>query len=297
MVVIAGTPWSAGRLGTRGHARILFGRTYEDAEIERLAFREKGRVFCIASAGCTPILLSQEHEVVACDINPAQLRYAQRRIQGGDAIEGEAERAMCMARALSRLAGWSRRTLRTFLEFSDVNEQAVFWRERLDTLRFRAGLDAILSRTALRAVYAREFLSVLPPRFGEVMRNRLERGFGRHANAANPYARALLLGELPGTPRKAKPERVQFVLADAAGYLERCPPRSFEAFSLSNILDGAGPAYSHRLRCAVRHAAAPNAVVVLRSFEQPPPELDTNFAEDDRSLLWGRIDVCPASRF
>ena len=48
------TAWKAGRFDARvGPKQILFGRMYEDAAIERAAFRPGGRVFCIASAGCT----------------------------------------------------------------------------------------------------------------------------------------------------------------------------------------------------------------------------------------------------
>lgn len=84
------TAWRAGRLGSsHGPQRLLFGNMYEDAEIERSAFRGKGRVFCIASAGDTAIHLAGEHEVFACDINPAQLDYAERRAAGGPAETGD----------------------------------------------------------------------------------------------------------------------------------------------------------------------------------------------------------------
>lgn len=93
------TPWSAGRLDlVPGPHRLLFGRMYEDAEIEREAFVGRHRVFCIASAGNTALRLADEHEVTACDINPAQLAYAERRLRGAAAETGDAERAMNLAR-------------------------------------------------------------------------------------------------------------------------------------------------------------------------------------------------------
>ena len=102
----AQTAWEAGRLGSSsGPHRLLFGRMYEDAEIEQAAFHGKGRVFCIASAGATALRLAGEHEVVACDINPAQLAYAERRVGGGLAETGDAERAMNFARAFMPLVG------------------------------------------------------------------------------------------------------------------------------------------------------------------------------------------------
>lgn len=291
------TAWHAGRLGLpKGPQRLLFGNMYEDAEIERTAFQGAGRVFCIASAGSTALRLADQHEVVACDINPAQLAYAERRAGGGPAETGDAERAMNFARAFMPLVGWREGVVRAFLALSDLAEQVAFWREHLDTHRFHTGFDALMSPLILRAAYAPQFLSVLPGGFGSVLRKRLERGFARHQNATNPYARALLLGESSSEPRPRAPN-IRFVLADAASWLESCPARFFDAFALSNILDGAEPAYRSRLSKAVHSAASEKAVVVLRSFAEPPPEIGTNHAEHDRSMLWGVVDIRSAQTF
>jgi len=295
--VSAENPWRAGRLGSsNGSQRLLFGQMYEDAEIERIAFEGKGRVFCIASAGSTASLLSEWHEVVACDINPAQLAYAERRARGVSLEEGDAERAMNFARAFMPLVGWRPGIVRRFLALSDLTEQMAFWRNHLDTRRFRAGFDTLMSPFVLRAVYAPRFLSFLPGKFGGVLRKRLERGFARHANASNPYARVLLLGETSEESR-AKAKDIEFVLGDAADFLERCAPASFEGFALSNILDGVEPSYRLRLSSAVRHAATADAVVVSRSFAEPSPALETNQAARDRAMLWGVVDVRSAHTY
>jgi hypothetical protein len=123
-----------------------------------------------------------------------------------------------------------------------------------------------------------------------VLRRRLERGFRLHPNRHNPYAAQLLLGA--GTT--AEPPRegtVTLRCAEASEYLEACAPRSFDGFSLSNILDGAGRSYADRLLRAVRRAAAPAAVLVLRSLAEPTRPEDDRWAARDRSLLWGSVRV------
>ena len=288
-----GTPWEAGRLDRRsGPRRILFGLMYEDPAIELRVFAPQSRVFCIASAGDMALELSRRHAVTAVDINPVQLAYARARLAGAPAKKGTAERLLDMGRALFPLAGWRRAVLEAFLSMSDPAGQLDFWRRHLDTRRLRAGMNLFLSFTALRSAYAPFFLEALPPRFAQVVRRRMERCFGRHPNASNPFARALLLGELPG-PAGGGPREVELVCADAAEFLERCPPGSFDAFTLSNILDGVTAGYRERLLTAVRRAASPGGVVVIRSFGEPVPEVATNVASDDRSMLWGIVDARP----
>ena len=292
----ATTAWESGRFNARaGRRQLLFGRMYEDSAIELGAFPADGRVFCIASAGCTARALAFHHEVVAVDINPVQLAYVQRRLAGGAIERGSAERFLGWARALAPLAGWSRRKVRAFLDLEDLTEQIVYWRCHLNTRRFRAAFVFLFSRTALRSIYSAALLDCLPPHFGAVLRGRMERCFALHANHRNPYARALLLGEVCSTQGAPEPGRIQLACADAAAFLERQPAGSFTGFSLSNILDGANLTYEQRLFAAMQHAAAPGAVAVLRSFREPPSPAGTNRAGEDRAMLWGTVDIRPVS--
>ena len=239
--------------------------------------------------------LAPSHEVVAVDINAVQIAYAERRFAGDRGVRGAAERVMAFGRAFAPAVGWWPSSLRAFLDLDDPKEQTAYWRRHLDTRRFRAAFDGLLSLTALRTVYASPFLDFLPPRFGAVMRGRMERCFARHSNRMNPYARALLLGELSDEPPPPEAKEIRLVHADAAACLEREPARSFDGFALSNILDGADADYERRLIAAVKRAAAPDAVAVLRSFREARDALPTNRAAEDRAMLWGIVDVRPAT--
>jgi len=295
-VSTAVTVWQRGRLDARiGPRQVLFGRMYEDPAIELDAFRPGSRVFCIASAGCTAMKLAPHHEVVAVDINPVQLAYAERRFDGDPGVRGRAERIMDFMRFFGPLAGWWPSRVRAFLELDDPLEQMDYWQRLLNTWRFRTSIDALFSVTALRSVYAPRFLDFLPNRLGAVMRGRMERCFERHPNRTNLYARSLLLGELSCEPPSPRAKDVRLVHADAAEFLERTPRASFDGFTLSNILDGVDDAYRRRLLSAVKRAAAPGATTVLRSFGNADADSPANRAADDRAMLWGSVLVRPAA--
>ncbi len=293
-----GTAWSAGRLdGRAGPGKLLFGRMYEDSAIEERAFAPGSRVFCIASAGCTAMRLAAGRQVTAVDINPVQLEYARARAAGGAIRAGAAERLMAPGRALLKLAGWSRAAVEKFLDLARADEQIAFWRRRLDTRRFRIGLNLVMAPRWLRRFYSAPMIDSVPARFDAVMRRRMERCWATHPNRGNEYARALLAGDLEagGAGRAHAVTGISWVCADAAAFLESCAPASFDAFALSNILDGAGLGYRSRLTAAVRHAAAPGAVMVRRSIAEPNVPARGNLAAQDRSFLWGVVEVGPAA--
>jgi hypothetical protein len=127
------------------------------------------------------------------------------------------------------------------------------------------------------------------------MRARMERCFARHPNRSNPYVRSLLLGELSSDPPPPEAKNIRLVLGDAAGFLESEAPASFDGFTLSNILDGVDDAYRQRLFTAIKRAAAPEAVTVLRSFGDADASSPANRAADDRAMLWGSVLVKPAA--
>ena len=286
------TAWQSGRFRTARAetCKLLFGRMHEDAEIELRAFQPGGRIFCIASAGCTALALAVHHTVVAVDINPVQIAYVRKRIEGGAIQRGSAERLVDLVRTLAPVAGWHRERVRAFLDLDAPEQQILYWRRHLDTRRFRAAFSLLFSRVILRSVYSAALLDVLPPNFGTVLRARMERCFARHPNRTNPYVHTLLIGDMRSAS-KVSEHRIELQCADAADFLERQPAASFTGFSLSNVLDGANHAYERRLFAAVRHAAAPGAMVVLRSVREPQSVTETNHAAEDRAMLWGVVDV------
>ena len=234
---VAETAWERGRFDARGGpSKVLFGRMYEDASIELGAFRPGGRIFCIASAGCTAMKLAPRHEVVAVDINPGQLAYAERRFAGAGGVRGTAERVMAFGRAFAPLVGWWPSRVRAFLDLDDPAEQIAFWRRHLDTRRFRTALDGFLSVTALRAVYASPFLDFLPRRLGD-----------GHARAHGALLRPAPQPHEPLRPRAA-PRRAVRRAAAAGG--ERDPPRP-------------------RRRCRVSRARARRQLRRVHALEHP----------------------------
>jgi len=267
---------------------------HEDWTIEAEALPVQRRIFCIASGGCTAFALAAlGATVTAVDVNPAQIEYVSQRLAGAQPRPGAVEGLLRRLRALGRAVGWAPATLAEFCTLADARAQSEFWRARLDTRRFRAAVTLVLNPLSLRLAYSSPLVTALPPRLGRVVSTRLERGFALHPNRDNPYARYLLLGQAE-QPDPISGSELTLECADAAAYLERAAPASFDGFSLSNVLDGASPAYARRLHSAVRRAAAPGAVLVVRSFGRPATKREESWAARDRSLLWGSVLVTDA---
>jgi len=289
------TAWRASRFDSRGgEARLLFGRMYEDCALEERLFARGGRVFCIASAGCTALALARRgDDVTAVDVNSAQVEYVRARADGAATALGDADRFMARGRRVLGWASTGQSVLREFLMLNDPVEQKRFWSERLNGWRLRAVIRLVTSRMALRGIYGRIFVESVPRDFSTKLLARFERGWAIHANRENPYAWRIWLGRESPNGRADDRGRVKIrtARADAAAYLEQCEPGSFNGFSLSNIFDGASRDYHARVMAAVRRAAAPGAVCVVRTFSEPHGEEDAELAAEDRTMLWGGVGV------
>jgi S-adenosylmethionine:diacylglycerol 3-amino-3-carboxypropyl transferase len=293
------TAWRSGRFDERQrHAQLLFGQMWEDAAIECELFSPCENVFTIASAGCTALALARHGcRVTACDINPRQVDYVERRSELGPIERGRAEKLLTIFRMAATCVGLTPRIRREFASLDNLTQQTEFWKKRFDCPRVRRLLRWLLHPRLLRSTYAPKFIQSLPHDFSEVLWKRLTRGFSTHPNRHNPFAWRLLLGNDPSVSESIAMPGIMGVCADACEYLEGCRPQLFSGLSFSNILDGASPEYAARLGRAVRHAATPDATVVLRSFSEPRTVKEDEWATRDRSLLWGRVIVCRPSEF
>jgi S-adenosylmethionine:diacylglycerol 3-amino-3-carboxypropyl transferase len=290
------SPWSRGRLdGRAGPPQLLFGRMHEDWRVEAAAFRPGSRIFCVTSSGCTALsLAARGFRVTAVDVNPVQVEYAVSRVMGAPRRPGLVDERLARARRLLPWLGMKESDLKEFLLLAEPARQVSFWRERLETRRLRAFLRCALHPALLRLSHNRRFVGWEPERFDLSILRRLERTWANHPNRENPYAWNLLLGADPnptGETNEHDVSGIEFSCADAVEFMEDGPPGRFDGFSLSNLLDAAPEAYRERLRAALRHAAAPGAVLVLRSFGEPRNDQEAVWAARDRSPLWGAIEV------
>jgi SAM-dependent methyltransferase len=279
------TAWTAGRLAGAGPPRLIFGRMYEDPEIEA-ALLPAGRVLAIASAGDVAFALAAAgREVVSVDINPAQVDYVRARAAGAPPRAGQADRYLGMAAAALPLLGLTRERLRTFFDLDDPGVQVTAWR-KLAGRRFRAAL-ALAFGPALRLAYRSDLARALPPGFAAELAARLENGFGIHRNRRNPLARALF-----GLPVAANPaQQIEVEHAEVLDFLRGQAPRSFDGFAFSNVTEGASAGFRDELIAAARRCARPGAVAVLRSLGRPRSSEDAARAASDRTLIWGGIEV------
>ncbi len=286
------TPWDTGRFdGRSGPPRLLFGRTFEDPAIELGLFAPGGTVLCIASAGDTArALAAARHDVIAVDINPAQIDEVRRRLEGRAPRAGAADRLLALGRGALRPLGWRRARLDRFCQLDDPRTQAIEW-ARLTSPLVRVAVRAAVSPGVLRLAYGESFARLVPPRFGDALVDRVGRHVAISSNRDNPWL-ALLLTGVWSTPDPVDgADRIELRDGDVAQILEALPANSLDGISVSNVLDGPGSAYADRLLAAARRAGRPDAPIIVRSFLEPSDPSAVRLASRDRSLLWGGITV------
>ena len=293
---------TASDVDRRGSRRPWHGRMLEDAAIELSTFRPGGRVFAIASAGCTAMALARRGDrVTAVDVHPGQIDLVRARMVGDDPAPARMDTWLGEGRRKLRENGaWDDRAIESFLRTIDRDAQRQAWREEVFTRPVRAVVRAALARPRLAGDRTGFPTGWTPDRFGARVERRLARCVATHPNRWNPYLWWLLVGrDAPGT-RSGRPvpsDGLTLHVADACQWLEANPGARFDGFSLSNVLDGASPGMRRRLADAVRRVAEPRAVVIVRSLEEPTDPFAAWAAARDRSGIWGGVRIVPVSRF
>jgi hypothetical protein len=243
-------------------------------------------MLAIASAGDVSFALAASgREVVAVDINPAQVGYVRARMAGAPSRAGQADRYLALAARALPATGLTRRRLERFFDLDDPAIQVDAW-HNLAGRRFRAAV-AFAFGPALRLAYRGDLARSLPPRFAAELSSRVERGFGIHANRRNPLAKALF--GLPAAPTLA--QEIEVIEAEVIDFIRRQPAQSFDGFAFSNITDGAPAGFREELLAAARGASRTGAVAVLRTLALPRSQEDSECAATDRGLIWGGIEM------
>lgn len=289
------TAWRSGRLHAwNGPPQLLFGRMHEDWSLESCLFPPGGRVLCIASAGCTALALAARgHPVDAVDINPAQVQYVKARLAGAAHQDGAVDYLSSKARAALSWCGLDPHEIRNFLMMENPKDQVRFWKDTFDKGLRKVLMNFALNPLILRTVYSSQFVRSLPSGFSSILRRRFQSGFAYHSNRQNQYVWRLLLGCDPpfAAPTPPITDPVSVICSDAVDYLQSCSSHIYDGFSFSNILDGATKEYARRLIINAERAARPGAVIVLRSLMEPEDDEDAMRAAQDRSMIWGSINV------
>ena len=220
--------------------------------------------------------------------------------------------------ALALPLAFGARRVRRMFAFRDLEKQRAYYRDSWDKSLWRAAFSFLLSAPILRLLYARGFTSQIPPRFASQIKSRVDEVFTRFPAATNAYLWQTFRGRVPlrdeAMPLYLQRENLAAVRenfssivlrhADAATYLEAQTASSIDFFALSNILEVTTVEYAQRLSRAVHRAAAPHAMLCLRSIFPPSDaalrafsgfhldaELSRRLESEDRSLFCKNLRV------
>ncbi|MCH1884204.1 hypothetical protein [Agrococcus sp. ARC_14] len=286
-----------GRSSANPRQRLLHGWDWADPRIELEELAPGSRVLAAAGAGeMIAALADAGHHVTALASNRHQLDYAARRVAGGDFEAGAAERLIDLGRGMIRAASpaWSRRRMRQFLQEDEPLKAAEHWKSRLDNRTLASILKTMLGPAGtLSALILRDFATPIPPHFDEAIRGRIGRALRKHAPRDNPYAWRLLLGEELRGHRLpvVDPSTISWISEPLLDHLEHVAPGSYDAVTLSNVIDGADERWVRDLRKAAMRAVVPGGPVIARSFATTMDDEAAKRARRDRGMLWGSIVV------
>lgn len=313
--------------------RLSFAVVREDAELEAALVERSGAraALVVASGGCTALSLGARFAdltVTAFDINPAQLAHVRAKAHAArDGDLAALDVGVDDEHALNQRGEFEKlfRLLRAGFE------QLVAPRDELARFFCPAGAAsppdaeraALVDRWTASPYWAPLFASVFhgamlqamfgpaatqhaePGSYPGYFQRVFERGLRRPDAPRNPFLQHVLLGRyLPGDepPYVRGPVREPELLL---GSLPAVPDLGrFQLYSLSNVLDWSDDDTASAWGDAVRAAARPGSVVLLRQlnnrrdlrrFFAPAfvfdDDLGRQLLERDRSLFYERIEV------
>lgn len=315
------TAWDRGRLRGNGGSEVIFGFQHEDASVEvaLLAKTMGRRALCVASGGETAfsLLAAGAPEVVAVDVNPAQLQLIESkkeaiRLGRLDWMDGNAQQLLRSASLPdSTAAFWQRRArvLRHGLCFSGIVERRTrflgpllrWFAKRPDGLRWRIGW--LLLRFAVATSYSRRLRRTLPAGWTARLMTRIARSLRQ------PPHPPLVLAELglgfgsDGLPlyhpdRAASVMenlgRLRLVRTDLFGFLKDRPDERWSLIALSNIADTMDATERDDLLDIAASRLEPGGIVVARSILHPSESIRRPDDLEPLPLPPESGPVCPA---
>lgn len=214
------------------------------------------------------------------------------------------------SRGLRWLIG--RRAVRALLHAQNVEAQREVWRTSVNRKRFNALFGVALHPLVLRAFYGAALRAGLPLDLGESVQHNIERTLLELPIASNPYIVSLLRGRLAREPENwpialcpssfapinARLDRLTLTCADATSWLNAQDENSIDFFGLSNVVEAIEPASAQALLRAVARAAAPGALVCVRTItgvSAQPIEGLTLDARTDELKMADRSPFCRLS--
>lgn len=235
------------------------------------------------------------------DANTDSLRQG---LNGCGFVDGVLRHA---SRGLRWLIG--RRAVRALLKTRNVNEQREIWEGLANRQRFRALFAFALHPFVLRAFYGAALRAGLPLDLGERVQNNIERALLELPIASNPYLISLLRGQLAPNPQNwpvaLRPDtfapiqthlgNLTLNCASATDWLNEQAAGSIDFFGLSNVVEAIEAPSAQELLRAVARAAAPGALVCVRTITgvcAPSIEGLTIDARTAELKQWDRSPFC-----
>lgn len=262
---MSATAWDHGSLLRAGRPpEVIFGFQHEDAAVETscLARTTGARALCVASGGETAFALlgAGASEVVAIDVNPAQLRLIELksealRLRRGDYLVSDA-RALLESAKLSKetAAFWTKNchTLRRGLCFTGTVERRTialgpvlrWFSKRPEGARAKIGWR--LLRIAINLGYARRFRRRLPGDWSQQLASRVSAHLLTRSNSPLWLAELGLGFGVGGLPLYSpdsiaeisdRMDHLFLVNTNISDFLQKDADKRWDLIALSNLGD------------------------------------------------------------